>query len=201
MFDDTYKTIRFQSKGYYSEKGSRFIALAFPVTSEEEAKQHLAETRKTHYDARHHCYAYLIGHDRSAYRVNDDGEPSGSAGRVIHGQLLSNDITNVLVIVVRYFGGTKLGIPGLINAYKTATKEAIIANEIIEKTIDETYRVSFDYFAMNSVMQILKQDCIKINSQEYDTQYIISFTIRRSRADQVVGSLRKVEGVELRIER
>lgn len=195
MFDDTYKTIQRQSKGLYTEKGSRFIALAFPVQSEEEIKQLIAEIKKSHYDARHHCYAYILGHDKSAYRVNDDGEPSGTAGKIIYGQLLSNDITNVLVIVVRYFGGTKLGVPGLINAYRTATKEAILDNEIIEKTIDETYSLSFDYPAMNSVMQILKQDDVKINRQGYDSQYIIQFTIRRSKADQVLAALRKVEGV------
>ena len=195
MFDDTYKTIKGLSQGSYSEKGSKFIALAFPVTTEDEVKQHVAEAKKTYYDARHHCYAYILGPDKSAYRVNDDGEPSGTAGRPIHGQLLSKDITNVLVLVIRYFGGTKLGVPGLINAYRAATIDALENNEIIEKTIDETYQVAFDYTAMNSVMQILKHDAVKINSQSYEDQYIITFTTRRREADQILGALKKVNGV------
>ena len=195
MFDDTYKTIKDKSQGSYAEKGSKFIALAFPVTTEEEIKQHVAEAKKTYYDARHHCYAYILGPDKSAYRVNDDGEPSGTAGRPIYGQLLSKDITNVLVLVVRYFGGTKLGVPGLINAYRSATINALENNEIIEKTIDESYQVSFDYTAMNSVMQILKHDAVKINSQSYEDQYIITFTTRRSEADQILAALKKIKGV------
>ena len=192
MFDDTYKTLKTFSKGIYTEKGSKFIALAFPVSHEEEIKSHIAETKKSYYDARHHCYAYILGADKSAYRVNDDGEPSGTAGRPIHGQLLSYDITNVLLVVVRYFGGIKLGVPGLINAYRAAAKEAILNNEITEKTVDETYKVYFDYLKMNEVMQLLKQDEVKINNQEYEDQYVITFTIRRSMARKIIEALQKL---------
>ena len=195
MFDDTYKTLKTTSTGLYTEKGSKFIALAFPVQHEDEVKQHIAETKKSYYDARHHCYAYILGADKSSYRVNDDGEPSGTAGRPIHGQLLSHDISNVLVIVIRYFGGVKLGIPGLINAYRSAAKDAILHNEIVEKTIDETYKVYFDYPKMNDVMQILKQDEVKINNQEYENQYIITFTTRKSSANKIVEALQKLRVV------
>ena len=197
MFEDTYKTLAANSKGVYTEKGSRFIGLAFPVENEEQVKQHLADIRKSFYDARHHCYAYILGAEKNAYRINDDGEPSGTAGKPIYGQLLSNDLTNVLVVVVRYFGGIKLGVPGLINAYRTAAKEAIDANTVIEKTIDETYRVLFDFPEMNAVMKVLKNDFIKINSQTYMEKYVITFTVRSKEADKFLSSLRKIAGVKI----
>ena len=196
MFDDTYKTLKTTSKGLYTEKGSKFIAFAFPVCNEEEVKSHIATIKKNYYDASHHCYAYILGADKSSYRLNDDGEPSGTAGRPIYGQLLSFDITHVLLIVVRYFGGIKLGVSGLIHAYRSAAKDAILNNEIIEKTIDETYKVYFDYQKMNEVMQILKQNEIKINNQEFENQYIITFTIRRSLAGRIIEALQKLEGVK-----
>ncbi len=197
MFDDTYKTLADHSKGLYTEKGSRFIALAFPVENEDQVKQYLADIRKSYYDARHHSYAYILGAEKNAYRVYDDGEPSGSAGRPIYGQLLSYDLTNVLVVVVRYFGGIKLGIPGLINAYRTAAKDAIDANIIIEKTIDETYRLLFDFSEMNAVMKVLKNDSIKISDQTYLDKYMITFTVRRSEADKFLSSLRKILNVKI----
>ena len=197
MFDDTYKTLATNSKGIYTEKGSRFIGFAFPVEKEEEVKQHLADIRKSFYDARHHCYAYILGAEKNVYRINDDGEPSGTAGKPIYGQLLSNDLTNVLIVVVRYFGGIKLGVPGLINAYRTAAKEAINANTVIEKTIDETYRVLFDFPEMNAVMKVLKNDFIKINSQTYMEKYVVTFTVRRKEADKFLSSLRKIPDVKI----
>jgi uncharacterized YigZ family protein len=197
MFTDTYKTLATNSKGVYTEKGSRFIGLAFPVENEEEVKRHLADIRKSFYDARHHCFAYILGAEKIAYRINDDGEPSGTAGKPIYGQLLSNDLTNVLIVVVRYFGGIKLGVPGLINAYRTAAKEAIDANTVIEKTIDETYRVLFDFQEMNAVMKVLKNDFIKINSQTYIEKYVITFTVRRKEADKFLLSLRKISDVKI----
>ena len=197
MFDDTYKTLATNSKGIYTEKGSRFIGFAFPVEKEEEVKQHLAGIRKSFYDARHYCYAYILGAEKTAYRINDDGEPSGTAGKPIYGQLLSNDLTNVLIVVVRYFGGIKLGVPGLINAYRTAAKEAINANTVIEKTIDETYRVLFDFPEMNAVMKVLKNDFIKINSQTYMEKYVVTFTVRRKEADKFLSSLRKIPDVKI----
>lgn len=198
MFEDTYKTLQHESQGIYTEKGSKFIAFALPVTSEEEIKGKLAEIKKKYYDARHHCYAYILGPDKAVFRMNDDGEPSSTAGRPIYGQLLSHDITNVLIVVVRYFGGTKLGVPGLINAYRTAAKDAIEANRIIEKTIDETYEIRFDYVAMNSVMQILKHDGIKINGQSYEDRYILDFTLRRRDADRILEALRKIPGLKVK---
>lgn len=195
MFDDTYKTIAAPSEGIYREKGSKFIALAFPVETEEMVKERLAEVQKQYFDARHHCYSYILGPNKDAYRLNDNGEPSGTAGRPIHGQLLSKDLTNTLIIVVRYFGGIKLGVSGLINAYKTAAKEALEAATIIEKTIDETYNVSFDYSVMNSVMQLLKDPYVTILGQGYDTQYVITFKLRRRESDRIVTALKKINSV------
>ena len=197
LFDDTYKTIAAKSEGIYKEKGSKFIALAYPVTTEEEIKEIIASLKKEYYDARHHCYAYILGPDKSAYRQNDDGEPSGTAGRPIYGQLLSKDVTNVLLVVIRYFGGIKLGVSGLINAYKTAAKDALDNNTIIEKTIDEKYRVTFDYTEMNSVMQILKDPFVQINNQSYEERYLIDYTIRRREADRINEALRKLREVKV----
>lgn len=195
MFEDTYKTIAGPSEGIYREKGSKFIALAFPVETEAEVKEKLAEIQKQYFDARHHCYSYILGPNKDAYRLNDNGEPSGTAGRPIHGQLLSKDLTNTLVIVVRYFGGVKLGVSGLINAYKTAAKDALDAATIIEKTVDETYKVSFDYSVMNSVMQLLKDPYVSILGQGYEDRYLISFKIRRREADRIVTALKKINTV------
>ena len=195
MFEDTYKTIAGPSEGIYREKGSKFIALAFPVESEAEVKEKLAEIQKQYFDARHHCYSYILGPNKDAYRLNDNGEPSGTAGRPIHGQLLSKDLTNTLVIVVRYFGGIKLGVSGLINAYKTAAKDALDAATIIEKTVDEIYKVSFDYSVMNSVMQLLKDPYVSILGQEYEDRYLINFKIRRREADRIVTALKKINTV------
>ncbi|MBR4535215.1 MAG: YigZ family protein [Bacteroidales bacterium] len=195
MFEDTYKTIAGPAEGIYREKGSKFIALAFPVESEAQIKEKLAEIQKQYFDARHHCYSYILGPNKDAYRLNDNGEPSGTAGRPIHGQLLSKDLTNTLVIVVRYFGGIKLGVSGLINAYKTAAKDALDHATIIEKTVDETYKVSFDYSVMNSVMQLLKDPYVSILGQGYEDRYLISFKIRRREADRIVTALKKINTV------
>jgi uncharacterized YigZ family protein len=195
MFEDTYKTIAGPSEGIYREKGSKFIALAFPVETEAEIKEKLAEIQKQYFDARHHCYSYILGPNKDAYRLNDNGEPSGTAGRPIHGQLLSKDLTNTLVIVVRYFGGIKLGVSGLINAYKTAAKDALDNATIIEKTVDETYKVSFDYSVMNSVMQLLKDPYVSILGQGYEDRYLITFKIRRREADRIVTALKKINTV------
>ena len=195
MFEDTYKTIAGPAEGIYREKGSKFIALAYPVESEAEIKEKLAEIQKQYFDARHHCYSYILGPNKDAYRLNDNGEPSGTAGRPIHGQLLSKDLTNTLVIVVRYFGGIKLGVSGLINAYKTAAKDALDHATIIEKTVDETYKVSFDYSVMNSVMQLLKDPYVSILGQGYEDRYLITFKIRRREADRIVTALKKINTV------
>jgi uncharacterized YigZ family protein len=158
FFDDTYQTISSSSQGIYKEKGSKFIALAFPVSSEKDIKMQLAALRKEYHDARHHCYAYCLGYDKSAWRVNDDGEPSGTAGKPIFGQIQSKDLTNILIVVMRYFGGIKLGIPGLINAYRTAAKEALGQASIVTRMVEEIYEVCFEYPLMNDVMKILKEE-------------------------------------------
>ena len=194
MFDFTYRTIAKESEGLYKEKGSRFIALAYPVRTEEEVKQHVTEVKKKYYDARHHCYAYILGTNKDAYRMNDDGEPSGTAGRPIHGQLLSKDLTDTLIIVIRYFGGIKLGVSGLINAYKTAAKDALDNNTIVEKFVEEDYQLHFPPLSMNKVMQLLKRETVKITNQQYDTDCIIRFTVQKRDADNLLEALRKVDG-------
>lgn len=195
MFDFTYHTISTTSEGIYKEKGSKFIALAFPVRTEEEVKQHLAEVKKEYYDARHHCYAYILGPNKDAYRLNDDGEPSGTAGRPIHGQLLSKDVTDTLIIVVRYFGGIKLGVSGLTNAYKAAAKDALENNTIVEKFVEENYIIHFPPLGMNKVMQLLKRETVKITNQLYENDCVIHFTVQKRDADNLIEALKKVDGL------
>ncbi|MCX6230210.1 MAG: YigZ family protein [Bacteroidetes bacterium] len=198
LFEDTYKTIKLRSEGIYKEKGSKFIAIALPVCSENDVKEALALLRKEFYDARHHCYAYILGFDKSAYRINDDGEPSGTAGRPIHGQLMSKDLTNTLVVVVRYFGGTKLGVSGLINAYKTATKEALESAEIIEKIVCDIYEISFDYLQMNDVMKLLKDENLHQFEQAFETACSLKFTVRKNNSDRLYEAFRKIEGLKIK---
>ena len=198
LFEDTYRTIAGRSEGGYRDRGSKFIAVALPVSSEEEVKGCLADIRGEYHDARHHCYAYVLGADKSGSRFNDDGEPSGTAGRPILGQINSNDLTNVLVVVVRYFGGTKLGVRGLINAYKSSASEALAASEIIEKTVDEIYTVRFRYPAMNQVMQIMKEPEVKVMSTDFSLQCQLEFTVRKSLSEHVCDKLSKIDSVEVR---
>lgn len=197
MLNDTYKTIKAPCEGIYKEKGSKFLAFAFPVTSETEIKNHVNSIKKEYYDARHHCYAYILGPDKATYRANDDGEPSGTAGRPIHGQLLSKDITNTLVIVVRYFGGIKLGVSGLINAYKTATKDALDNAEVVEKTVNEIYRVEFEYPLMNDVMRLLKDEGLEQFNQRFEINCSLDFAVRKSRSTRVTDAFDKIRGVTL----
>ena len=185
LFDDTYNTITNESSGLYKERGSKFIALAYPVTNEDEVKEILAEVKKEYYNARHHCYAYVLNPDKSAWRVNDDGEPSGTGGRPIHGQIQSFDLTNILIVVVRYFGGTKLGVSGLINAYKAAAKDALSQANIVEKTVNEVYKLEFPYEEMNDVMRIIKEENIDILDNQYDEACMITYSIRKNEADRI----------------
>lgn len=180
MFDDTYKTLAGPAEGLYKEKGSKFLAFAFPVHSIEDVKRHLDQLRKDYFDARHHCYAYILGPRKDAFRANDDGEPSGTGGRPIHGQLLSADLTDTLIVVVRYFGGILLGASGLANAYKTAARDAIDHATVVEKTIDCRYRLAFAYEAMNDVMRILKDFDLKPQNPVYDMQCTLEVAIRQS---------------------
>ena len=197
MFDDSYKTIAKPAEGSYSEKRSKFLAYAFPVQNEQEVKQRLAEIQKKHWDARHHCYAYILGPHKDAYRLNDNGEPSGTAGRPIYGQLLSKDLTNTLVIVVRYFGGIKLGVSGLQNAYKVAAREALDAAVIEERTVQETYRVTFEYVKMNDIMQILKDPYVQVVDRQSYMQCIYTISVRQREADRITEALRKVPMTEV----
>lgn len=197
MFDDSYKTIAKPAEGNYSEKRSKFLAYAFPVQNEQEVKQRLTEIQKKHWDARHHCYAYILGPHKDAYRLNDNGEPSGTAGRPIYGQLLSKDLTNTLVIVVRYFGGIKLGVSGLQNAYKVAAREALDAAVIEERTVQEIYRVTFEYVKMNDIMQVLKDPNIQILDRQSYMQCIYTISVRQREADRITEALRKIPMTEV----
>jgi len=197
MFEDTYKTIAGTSEGIFRDKGSKFIAYAYPLTREEELKEILQHLKKEHPKARHHCYAWRLSPDRSVYRVNDDGEPSGTAGRPILNTLLSKDVTNVLVIVVRYFGGTLLGVPGLINAYKQATEEAILANHIIEKTINDVYALSFEYSQLNDVMKVIKEENLSPENQIFDLNCSMEISIRKLELNKILGKLENIEGLKL----
>lgn len=197
MFEDSYKTIAKPAEGSYSEKRSKFLAYAFPVQNEQEVKQRLAEIQKKHWDARHHCYAYILGPHKDAYRLNDNGEPSGTAGRPIYGQLLSKDLTNTLVIVVRYFGGIKLGVSGLQNAYKVAAREALDAAVIEERTIQETFRVTFEYVKMNDIMQILKDPNVQVLDRQSYMQCIYTISVRQRDADRITEALRKIPMTEV----
>lgn len=174
---DTYKTIDIaKGDALFKDKGSKFIGYAFPVTSEEEVKEHIDALKKKHHAARHWCYAWRLGIEEIRYRANDDGEPNNSAGNPIYGQILSNDLTNILVIVVRYFGGVKLGVGGLINAYKTSAKFILEEVVIVEKTIDVFFELNFEYQHMNKVMRIVKEQNLKLVNQkmELDCDFLIS---------------------------
>lgn len=186
---DTYLSISAESRGTYREKASRFIAIAMPAGSEDEVKLRLDALRREYHDANHHCYAYRLGPTGDAYRVNDDGEPSGSAGRPIHGQIVSKGLSDVLVVVIRYFGGTKLGIPGLINAYRTAAGEALDKAVKIQKVLADTMEVTFEYRKMNDVMRVLKETGSSILRQEAEQQCRVLFSVRRSRAGEIKNRL------------
>lgn len=186
LFEDTYKTIEAPSKGIYKEKGSKFLSFAYPVKAESEVKLLLEENKREYFDARHHCYAYILGYDKSAWRLNDDGEPSGTAGKPIYGQLQSFDLTNTLIIVVRYFGGIKLGVSGLINAYKASAKDALQNSKVIENTINEIYRLEFPYEMINDCMKMVKEFGLQIVDSNFDTNAYIVYKIRRNNAQKVI---------------
>lgn len=197
MSKDTYLTIAKEAKGIYKEKGSRFISLAFPVKTENEVKEIIKGIKKEYFDARHHTYAYILGIDKSLFRMNDDGEPSSTAGKPIYGQLLSRDLTDVLVVVVRYFGGTKLGVGGLIRAYKQATIDVLDNANIIEKTIDEVYGVSFEYLLLNDVMKVLKEFELVQSNHRFENTCYLEFTIRGSNAERILSNLNSIRGVSV----
>ena len=191
--DDTYKTISAPAEGTYSEKRSKFLAFAIPVRTQEEVKEWVKEYQKKYYDARHACYAYMLGHERKDFRANDNGEPSGTAGKPILGQINSNELTDILIIVVRYFGGIKLGTSGLIGAYKTAAAEAIANSTIIEKTVDDDITVYFEYPFLNDVMRIVKEEEPQVIDQVFEMDCKMTLRIRRSKLDRLRLRLEKVE--------
>lgn len=197
LFDDTYKTISLPAEGSFTDRGSKFMGFGFPINKEDDIKGILSDIHAQHTKARHHCWAYRLTTDRSVFRINDDGEPPGSAGRPILNTLLSFDITNILVIVVRYFGGTLLGVPGLINAYKSATVQTLNAAQIIEKTVSDIYQVQFNYLNMNNIMKVIKQENLQIITQQFDTNCLVDVAIRKSRVMQVVDKFNKMEGTSL----
>ncbi|MBP6356253.1 MAG: YigZ family protein [Paludibacter sp.] len=192
---DTFRTIASSSEGSYKEKGSKFLSFAFPVKNVDEINQILAQYRKQYYDARHICYAYMLGNAKNEWRANDDGEPSGTAGRPILGQINSFELTNVLVIVVRYFGGILLGTGGLITAYKEASMDALEQANIVEQTIDEVFTVGFDYLLMNEVMRVIKEINPLVLDQSFDNMCSMKLSIRQSDAEKLKSKLGNIIGV------
>lgn len=197
MPEDTYRTIKTPSEGYFIDKRSKFYAFAFPVTSEEEVKEHLAALKKKYYDARHHVFAWILGKDKSRYRMNDDGEPSGSSAKPVYGQLLSNDLTNIVIFVVRYFGGVKLGVPGLINAYRSAAQDAIENAEIVEQVVEDYFELRYGYLQMNEVMKVLKEEDLSVVSQEFDNLCTVVFRTRQCNSARIKERFDNLEGVEI----
>lgn len=195
MEEDKYRTVNTIAEGLYKEKGSRFISFIYPVKTEEEIKEILAEIKTKYYDARHHCYAYCLGANRERFRANDDGEPSSSAGKPILGQIVSNDLSNVLIVVIRYFGGIKLGVSGLIQAYKDAAADAILHAEIVERTVDEIIRIRFTYVVMNDVMKILKEEAPEILSRNFEMECEMTLSIRQKDMPRLKERLSKVESL------
>lgn len=189
---DTYLTIQDKREGIYTEKRSKFLAFAHPVETIDEIKDLLTDYKKKYYDARHVCYAYMLGPERTDFRANDDGEPSSTAGKPILGQINSRELTNILVVVIRYFGGVKLGTSGLIVAYREAAAEALSAATVIEKTIEETVTFTFPYVMMNSVMRVVKELNPRIVEQKYDETCIITLAIKRSMAPMLEERLNKL---------
>lgn len=197
MEEDKYRTVKATAEGLYKEKGSRFIAFIYPVMTEEEIKEILAEVKTKYYDARHHCYAYCLGANRERFRANDDGEPSSTAGKPILGQIISNDLSNVLVVVVRYFGGIKLGVSGLIQAYRDAAADAILHAEIVERTVDEVICVRFTYVVMNDVMKVLKEEEPEVLSRNFEMECEMTLSIRQKDMPRLKERLLKIESLSI----
>ncbi len=197
LFEDNYQTIKTPSEGIFRDRGSKFMAFAFPINQEHDLKEKVNILKSLHPKANHHCWALRLGIDRSVFKLNDDGEPSGTAGRPILNTLLSKELTNIGVVVVRYFGGTLLGVPGLINAYKCATEDAITNAEIISQTVNDVYSITFDYLQMNSIMKVIKDDGLTIINQEFDNNCNIQLSIRKSMVNQTINKFSKIDGVNL----
>ena len=197
MEEDKYRTVNAIAEGLYKEKGSRFISFIYPVKTEEEIKDILTEIKTKYYDARHHCYAYCLGANRERFRANADGEPSSTAGKPILGQIVSNDLSNVLVVVVRYFGGIKLGVSGLIQAYRDAAADAILHAEIVERTVDEEIRIRFTYVVMNDVMKVLKEEEPEVLSRNFEMECEMTLSIRQKDMPRLKERLLKIESLAI----
>ncbi len=196
LFEDCYNTISKPCEGVFKDKGSKFIACAFPFTNEENLKEILTKVKSEHPKARHWCYAYRLSIDRTVFRINDDGEPPGTAGRPILNTLLSKEITNVLIIVVRYFGGTLLGIPGLIHAYKSATEDVIAQAQIIEKTVQDIYLISFEYLQMNDIMSLIKEENLENFDQEFDLACKLKIAVNQSEVNRIIDKLVTIQNIK-----
>jgi len=197
MEKDSYKTISGRAKGIFKDKGSKFIALIFPIKDEKDVKTIVKDLKKEYHDARHHCYAYRIGIGESCYRMNDDGEPSGTAGKPIYGQIVSYGLSDVLIVVIRYFGGTLLGVSGLINAYRNAAYDGINNSVIVVKTIKKVLKIRFKYELMNKVMRIIKEQELDIKKQDFMEDCQLELGVRTSKYETVCGIFRKTYGVEM----
>lgn len=196
---DIYKTITKASpEVLFKDRNSKFLGYAFPVKTEEEINAHLEELKNKHHKARHWCYAWQLGKDEVHYRANDDGEPSNSAGMPIYGQIQSFEVTNILIVVVRYFGGVKLGVGGLINAYKTAAKMALEESRIVTRTIDETFEIKFDYPEMNTVMRIIKENNLNIIEQKLELDCRIRISVRKKEAESIFQKFNTTYKVEIK---
>lgn len=200
LFEDTYQTIEKPAEGVFRDRGSKFLGFAYPITSDQDIKAIIANLKNEHPKANHHCWAMRWSTDRSIFRVNDDGEPSGTAGRPILNTLLSRNLTNLAVVVVRYFGGTLLGVPGLINAYRTTAELALNECKVIEKTVNDVYTVSFDYLQMNDVMRLIKEDNLNILHQQFDNNCEIKVSVRKTQVNQVLDRLQKLPSVKLKFD-
>jgi uncharacterized YigZ family protein len=198
LFEDTYFTIEKPAESVFRDRGSKFLAYAYPIKTDQDIKAIIVDLKKENPKANHHCWAMRWSTDRSVFRLNDDGEPSGTAGRPILNTLLSKNLTNVAVVVVRYFGGTLLGVPGLINAYKSATELALAEAVIIEKTVNDVYTITFDYLQMNDVMRIIKEDNLEIVEQQFDTHCAIKISIRKMQVNQTLARLQKIPSAQVK---
>jgi len=198
MNSDIYKTIIGNSQGIYKEKGSRFISVAIPVSDQEQIKPIIDKIRKEHHDAKHHCYAYMLGHERLIWRINDDGEPSGTGGKPILGQINSHGLTNLIIVVSRYFGGTLLGVSGLLNAYKSAAASALANATVTEKTVNEYYELTFPFSSLKDVMKVLKEENLGQSEQLFDLECRLKLNFRFSVKEKVLNRFSRIEGLNYR---
>jgi uncharacterized YigZ family protein len=195
---DSFNTIEKETEGYFKDKGSKFYSYAFPLRNEEKVKEIIVILKKKHHGARHFCYAWKLGTENIRHRANDDGEPSSTAGKPILGQLQSFDVTNILIVVVRYFGGTLLGVSGLINAYKNAANDVLKNSEIVEKLIEKRYKISFTYNELNEVMHLLKQEKYNIENTDFQENCSLVFTVRKSKSENAVKLFNELYKVQLK---